>query len=175
MTNQSYGGCVNFITGAGGLLQSIVFGYGGLRLYPDRLEVNPKPFFNATSWRLKGIHYKAVVIDIEIGQERVVVTLVKTSNNVTMTIDSVKIKQSYLQLNTSFTFKRQMANLRVHSTNGNKANITPLPPAAGGPSKPVSNASDKRHASIYSKVTAVACLSLLFVPYCLSFSLPASK
>lgn len=169
MTNQSDGGCVNFITGAGGLLQSIVFGYGGLRLHPDRLEINPKPIFNATSWRLKGVHYKAVVIDIEMGQESVVVTLVKTSNNVAMTIDSVKIKRLYLHLNTSFTFKRQLVNIRVHSTNGNKDNITPLPPAAGGPSTPVSDASKECHASIYNIVTAVAWLFLLFVPYCLSF------
>jgi trehalose/maltose hydrolase-like predicted phosphorylase len=35
------GGHPHFITGAGGYLQNIVFGYGGIRIYADLLAVNP--------------------------------------------------------------------------------------------------------------------------------------
>lgn len=33
-------GAVNFITGMGGFLQTILFGYGGFRIYPDYLQFN---------------------------------------------------------------------------------------------------------------------------------------
>ena len=36
---QSGTGAVNFLTGAGGFLQAVMFGYGGIRLHPDHLLV----------------------------------------------------------------------------------------------------------------------------------------
>jgi trehalose/maltose hydrolase-like predicted phosphorylase len=35
-------GAVNFLTGAGGFLQTIIFGYGGLRLHPEQLTLSGK-------------------------------------------------------------------------------------------------------------------------------------
>ena len=40
-TETPDGGEVNFITGAGGFLQSMVFGYGGIRLKMDGLYLDP--------------------------------------------------------------------------------------------------------------------------------------
>eukprot|EP00935_MAST-01C_sp_MAST-1C-sp1_P000962 g962.t1 len=40
-TETPRGGTVNFITGAGGFLQSVLFGYAGLRLRPGRLDLRP--------------------------------------------------------------------------------------------------------------------------------------
>ncbi len=35
------GGNLNFLTGAGGFLQNLIFGYGGLRIETDQLKVYP--------------------------------------------------------------------------------------------------------------------------------------
>jgi len=40
-TETPTGGTVNFITGAGGFLQAVLFGYGGIRLHEDGMVVNP--------------------------------------------------------------------------------------------------------------------------------------
>ena len=37
------GGCTPFLTGAGGFLQSVVFGTSGMRLLSDRITFNPPP------------------------------------------------------------------------------------------------------------------------------------
>ena len=42
-TETPGGGTVNFITGAGGFMQSVVFGYGGLRLREERLDLRQPP------------------------------------------------------------------------------------------------------------------------------------
>eukprot|EP01084_Bolivina_argentea_P205595 351187_1 len=51
------GGTVNFITGAGGYLQSFIFGFGGLRLFDAYLLVN-FTFIPWTQMNLIGIDYK---------------------------------------------------------------------------------------------------------------------
>jgi trehalose/maltose hydrolase-like predicted phosphorylase len=60
-------GTVNFITGMGGFLQAVVFGYGGLRLHPDKIRLNPKLPENVTKLRVRGLHYRGNVIDFTIG------------------------------------------------------------------------------------------------------------
>jgi len=42
-TESPHGGTINFITGAGGFLQSAIFGTSGLRLHSDHLTFNPPP------------------------------------------------------------------------------------------------------------------------------------
>ncbi|XP_067687127.1 protein-glucosylgalactosylhydroxylysine glucosidase-like [Haliotis asinina] len=42
-------GAVNFITGMGGFLQALIFGYGGTRLHPEKLDFDPKLPRNTTS------------------------------------------------------------------------------------------------------------------------------
>lgn len=49
-------GCPNFITGAGGFLQSVWAGYGGLRIHDDGLHVQgAAPVPNATALTLQGV------------------------------------------------------------------------------------------------------------------------
>ena len=51
--------CWQFITGAGGFLQSVVFGYGGLRLREGRLDVKVPPLPDGTdTLTLNGVHYR---------------------------------------------------------------------------------------------------------------------
>lgn len=62
------GGAVNFITGAGGFLQSVLFGYGGLRLRGNnQLQFNPRLLPGATQVRFIGIDYHGNSIDFLIG------------------------------------------------------------------------------------------------------------
>ncbi|XP_033736118.1 protein-glucosylgalactosylhydroxylysine glucosidase-like [Pecten maximus] len=50
-------GGLNYLTGIGGYLQSLIYGYGGFRIYPDRLQFNPSIPPNTTSFNLTGVDY----------------------------------------------------------------------------------------------------------------------
>lgn len=47
-------GALNFITGMGGFLQALIFGYGGVRIHLDHLEVNPKLPRGVTKFTIHG-------------------------------------------------------------------------------------------------------------------------
>jgi trehalose/maltose hydrolase-like predicted phosphorylase len=64
-TETPSGGCVNFITGAGGFLQSVLNGYGGIRLMGDTLLISPPPLpVNTTTLTLRGINYRGWRIEV---------------------------------------------------------------------------------------------------------------
>ena len=72
------GGTVNFITGAGGFLQSVVFGYAGLRLREERLDLLQPPLPNGTaSLTLRGLHYRGNKILLEVNAARVTVEVMQ--------------------------------------------------------------------------------------------------
>ncbi|XP_038111068.1 protein-glucosylgalactosylhydroxylysine glucosidase isoform X2 [Culex quinquefasciatus] len=52
-------GARNFITGAGGFLQAVINGYGGVRVFLDHLEIQNSrlPPGSATSFKIKGLQY----------------------------------------------------------------------------------------------------------------------
>ncbi|XP_069117851.1 protein-glucosylgalactosylhydroxylysine glucosidase-like [Argopecten irradians] len=50
-------GGLNYLTAIGGYLQSLLYGYGGFRIYPDRLQFSPAIPPNTTSLSLTGIDY----------------------------------------------------------------------------------------------------------------------
>ena len=50
----SGGGATNFITGMGGYLQSVLFGYGGLRMHSDRVDFNCTPIPDTTGFTVRG-------------------------------------------------------------------------------------------------------------------------
>ncbi|XP_078315125.1 protein-glucosylgalactosylhydroxylysine glucosidase-like isoform X2 [Crassostrea virginica] len=56
-------GAVNFITGMGGFLQSVLFGYGGFRLHPDRIEFQGRLPPSTTSFNVTGLDYLGGSID----------------------------------------------------------------------------------------------------------------
>lgn len=64
-------GAVNFLTGAGGFLQSIFFGYAGLRVLYDRLVINAAerlmPATNGLT--INGIKYRGLSIDLIVREE----------------------------------------------------------------------------------------------------------
>ena len=64
------GGVVNFITGAGGFLQSVIFGYGGLRLRENELRFRPRLPPETTSLSLIGVNYLGNSIDFIISADK---------------------------------------------------------------------------------------------------------
>ena len=65
-------GAVNFITGMGGFLQGVIFGYFGTRTKLDRMEFDPVLPDNVSSMNLTGLDYFGAVIDISVDQETVI-------------------------------------------------------------------------------------------------------
>jgi len=61
-------GAVNFITGMGGFLQSIIFGYVGLRTKLNKMEFNPQLPQNSRGLTLIGLDYHGSVFDLTIDQ-----------------------------------------------------------------------------------------------------------
>ncbi|KAK6182582.1 hypothetical protein SNE40_010234 [Patella caerulea] len=59
-------GAVNFLTGMGGFLQSVIFGYGGLRIHPEYIEFNPRLTPDTTFLRFVDFDYLGNSLDIEI-------------------------------------------------------------------------------------------------------------
>jgi hypothetical protein len=81
-TETPTGGAVNFITGAGGFLQGVVFGYPGLRLLHEdnALQIKPILIEGATHMKLRGIHYQNSILDISYNSSIVDFTLVHSAN-----------------------------------------------------------------------------------------------
>ena len=63
-------GAVNFVTGAGGFLQAIVSGYGGVRIKPDALEFKLPGFLPPTvdEMEIDGIQYLGSVFKVIVRQ-----------------------------------------------------------------------------------------------------------
>ena len=76
------GGAVNFITGAGGFLQSVLFGYVGLRLrHKSQLEFNPSLLPGTTEIRLLGVDYLGNAIDLLVGSFQSQMTVTNRSQS----------------------------------------------------------------------------------------------
>ncbi|XP_058056371.1 protein-glucosylgalactosylhydroxylysine glucosidase-like [Anopheles bellator] len=75
------GGAKNFVTGAGGFLQAMLFGYGGARIYLDRMEVrgNLEPPPGSSGLVIKGIQYLGALI-----------TVVRTVDQSTLTVTHIE-------------------------------------------------------------------------------------
>ncbi|KAH9490327.1 hypothetical protein Btru_034974 [Bulinus truncatus] len=71
-------GAANFLTGMGGYLQLVLFGYGGCRIYDDMLTFNPVLITGTTEVKFTGVDYRGSTFD-----------LTYTSDNMTLTQTSV--------------------------------------------------------------------------------------
>ena len=65
----------NFITLAGGMLQAVMFGYGGIRVRERQMDVRPHVLPNATSWSIDGFKYRGSTLSFDFRHGDVVVTL----------------------------------------------------------------------------------------------------
>merc|ERR1712125_293747 len=58
-------GCYNFLTGAGGFTQSLLYGYGGMRIRSDGLHFQPQLPPGATRLVLRGVAFLGAKLRIE--------------------------------------------------------------------------------------------------------------
>ncbi|XP_062577761.1 protein-glucosylgalactosylhydroxylysine glucosidase-like [Saccostrea cucullata] len=75
-------GAVNFITGMGGFLQSLLFGYGGIRLHPDRIDFHGRLPPSTSSLNITGLDYLGGAIDLCFSAEFTSVRLVHSARYV---------------------------------------------------------------------------------------------
>ncbi|CAF4806446.1 unnamed protein product, partial [Rotaria socialis] len=81
-------GAVNFITGAGGFLQAVIFGYGGIRLTLDQLEVMPPPRLPNQAKKLifHGLKYHGAILDLTIDNQNYHIDVRKMDTNISMSL-----------------------------------------------------------------------------------------
>ncbi|KAK7482442.1 hypothetical protein BaRGS_00026259, partial [Batillaria attramentaria] len=72
-------GASNFITGMGGFLQAIMFGYAGLRVELEKLTFRPLLPLNITRLTFTGIKYLASTFDIVIMEQKILLAVRNTS------------------------------------------------------------------------------------------------
>ncbi|XP_052827965.1 protein-glucosylgalactosylhydroxylysine glucosidase [Octopus bimaculoides] len=70
-------GAVNFLTGMGGFLQSLTFGYGGFRIYKDRLEFHPQLPEGSTNITLHNMDYRNSSFTVSFNETIMAITLTK--------------------------------------------------------------------------------------------------
>lgn len=109
--------CVNFITGAGGLLQAILFGYGGIRINDSSLHIDPHNLPDAIEWTIMGLKYKGFDLDINIHETYIQITLTKKSLHIssksTLTIRTSKHDVTVLQVGKMEVFVRGKLTFQV--------------------------------------------------------------
>ncbi len=67
--DENDGGAVNFITAGGMFLQSLVFGYGGLRFNDDGISMDPVLPPSVTAMKLRGLTHAEAKFDVEVDRE----------------------------------------------------------------------------------------------------------
>ncbi|GAM19795.1 hypothetical protein SAMD00019534_029700 [Acytostelium subglobosum LB1] len=85
-TETPTGGTVNFITGAGGFLQGILFGYGGLRIQDGLLDFHPQLPPNTDSLAIRSLCYQGAQLDVLWTSEQILVTMTSSSPSVRLAV-----------------------------------------------------------------------------------------
>ena len=100
-------GNVNYLPGMGAFLQSIIFGFGGFRIRPDRLEVfNPMPPPGATKLMLYGFQYLQANLTFTIEVDKT-------------TIQAISVTSKYpliLRRNVSMAVEESITTGKLHFT-----------------------------------------------------------
>lgn len=88
-------GQVNFITGAGGFLQTITYGYGGFRIHSEHLAFNPTLPPNSTKMTIRGISYLGNQLSFEVSASEVIVSLL-TVDEIAPSLEVVSHGKTFL-------------------------------------------------------------------------------
>jgi len=73
--NKKKDGATNFITGMGGFLQALLFGYGGVRLREKSLELDPVLLPGCSEMRFMGVDYMSSSISLTVVDRNMTITL----------------------------------------------------------------------------------------------------
>ena len=78
-SDQSVGN-VNFLPGMGAFLQSVIYGFAGLRIRPDKLEVhNPTPPPGAREIKLRNLYYLGTNMTLTVTDDTTTVDVISSS------------------------------------------------------------------------------------------------
>jgi len=86
-TETPTGGTVNFITGAGGFLQAVVFGYGGARIRQNEIQFNPQLPSPVTSMQFSKINYRGNQLQIRYDSSSSTVTKLNNNGDALVLVD----------------------------------------------------------------------------------------
>lgn len=103
-------GATNFITGAGGFLQSVINGYGGIRLHFDRLTItNFFPTPQASALEFKGITYLSNRFKLRIVGEQATITMleIEPTRRIKATLKQTGQVTNPVEVGWSLMFNRQ--------------------------------------------------------------------
>ena len=79
-TDQNVGN-VNFLPGMGAFLQSIIYGFAGFRIRPDKLEIhNPTPPPGSNEIQLINFYYIGTNMTFTITEDTTTIEILKTSS-----------------------------------------------------------------------------------------------
>ncbi|XP_064644744.1 protein-glucosylgalactosylhydroxylysine glucosidase-like isoform X2 [Lineus longissimus] len=56
----------NFVPGAAAFLSTLIFGYGGIRIFPDHMDINPQCLPSSSGVKFQGITYMGAIFKIEV-------------------------------------------------------------------------------------------------------------
>lgn len=101
-------GSVNFHTGIGGYLQSLLFGYVGFELTNNHIIMNPLLPPSVTKVSVTGFDYVGNSLDVIFDAANMNITLTKEGDPLSI---SVKEKVQELRVGVTLTFFRQQARI----------------------------------------------------------------
>eukprot|EP01104_Vermistella_antarctica_P000973 TRINITY_DN11045_c0_g1_i1.p1 TRINITY_DN11045_c0_g1~~TRINITY_DN11045_c0_g1_i1.p1 ORF type:complete len:757 (+),score=166.06 TRINITY_DN11045_c0_g1_i1:169-2439(+) len=107
------GGTTNFITGAGGFLQGVVYGYSGIRLLPTTMSFNPALPPETSFVRHKGLHYQGALIDIFYNATDMQFSLASADGETEMYVDVTGVGNNIEVTSSVQTFPLGMAQFHV--------------------------------------------------------------
>jgi len=100
-------GAINFITGMGGFLQSIMSGYGGYRLFPERIDIkSPRLPPNTDQLRIKGLDYLSNVFDLTVQNTTFTLSLVRGNLNFPLVLKHDANEYPFQENGVSVSFPR---------------------------------------------------------------------
>ncbi|ESP00135.1 hypothetical protein LOTGIDRAFT_226064 [Lottia gigantea] len=110
--NADGSGAVNFHTGMGGYLQSILFGYGGIRVLEDRLNFDPQLMSSVASWNITGLDYGGNSFDMKFDRENMFITLTKSQHPVAVYLYHTQAQEQCFPHKT-LSYPRQKAAFKL--------------------------------------------------------------
>ena len=108
-------GATNFIPGMGSFLQSVIYGYGGLRYFDDRLDLSPVLPLDCTELHLTGLNYLGSTLNVFVQKDSVLVSLeAQTKRAPPLVLYVYKTAQIHsLELHHAVRIPRQRAAITV--------------------------------------------------------------
>jgi len=109
--NKNKGGATNFITGMGGFLQAVLFGYGGVRLQEKCLDFDPVLPPGCSEMRFTGIDYMSSSLSLTV-VDRNMTFILTTAGRYPLRL-LIETSSKILVLNQPVTVNRTKAHIAV--------------------------------------------------------------